>query len=154
MGLRQVKMERISNFLLSEVMTTDPVTVFLDEPFSRVEELFRKHRIRHLPVVDRKKILRGVVTQTDLYRTVAPMRSLEGELFYTKDVLDRYILENSMTKDVITLKGDDILASAIDIMVKKRYGCIPIVDEKNHLLGIIAQIDILKILSKYTGWII
>lgn len=146
-------MERISNVPLSEIMVRTPVTVSVDAPFSKVEELLRVKRIRHLPVVNEKKVLVGIITQTDLYRTVSPMRSLEGDLFYTKDVLNSYILKNAMTKNVITLKPEDNMAKAIELMLKKRYGCIPIVDPENHLMGIITQIDILKAISKYVGWV-
>lgn len=146
-------MERISDIPISKVMATEPVTVLINDPFSKVEALLRTHRIRHLPVVDGKGLLKGVITQTDLYRTVSPMRSLEGELFYSKELLDKYILKNAMTTCVVTLKADDKLASAIDIMVKKRYGCIPVVDLAGHLIGIITQIDVLKTISRYTGWI-
>lgn len=147
-------MERISNIPLLKVMTKKPVSVAIDAPFSRVEELLRRHRIRHLPVVDDNMILCGVVTQTDLYRTVSPAKSMDGELFYSKDVLDRYILKHVMTKKISTLDAEDNLASAIDIMVRKRYGCIPIVDKRDRLVGIITQIDILKAISKYVGWVI
>ncbi|MFA6636760.1 MAG: CBS domain-containing protein [Candidatus Omnitrophota bacterium] len=147
-------MERISNIPLRSVMVVNPVTISVDAPFSKVEELLRSHRIRHLPVIDHKKMLCGMITQTDLYRTVSPMRSLEGELFYTKDLLDNYILKSAMTKEVTTLAPQDNLASAVDIMVKKRYGCIPIVNEKCRLEGIITQIDVLKVISKYVGWVI
>ncbi len=68
-------MERISNIALSEIMVKGPVTISVDAPFSRVEELFRIKRIRHLPVVNEKKVLLGIITETDLYRTLSPMRS-------------------------------------------------------------------------------
>lgn len=147
-------MQRISNIFLSEVMIKEPITVFSDEKFSRVEEIFRSRRIRHLPVIDKGKKLKGLITQTDLYRTVSPFRSMEGEIFYTKELLDSYILSAVMTKEVVTLRSCDILSTAVDIMVRKRFGCIPIIGENYTLEGIITQIDVLMTISKYAGWVI
>jgi CBS-domain-containing membrane protein len=146
-------MERISDIPLCSVMVADPVTIAVNSPFSKVEELFHSHGIRHLPVVDSGKKLCGLITQTDLYRTVSPMRSMEGEFFYTRDLLDDYILKVIMTKEVATLGPEDKLASAVDIMVREKYGCIPIVDKKGRLEGMITQIDVLKIMFKYAGWV-
>jgi acetoin utilization protein AcuB len=146
-------MDRILNIKLSEVMGTKPVTISIDAVFSRTEELFKQHSIRHLPVVDKHNILRGVITQTDLYRTVSPMKSMEGDIFYTKELLDRYILKHAMTKKILVLHPEDTLESAMQIMIKKRYGCIPIVDKENHLVGIVTQIDILQAIFKHAGWV-
>lgn len=147
-------MDRISNISLSEIMTKDPVTVEENAPFSRVERLFSDNGIRHLPVVNEDTQLMGLITQRDLYRTVSPMRSLEGDFFYTKDKLDRYILKHVMTKDVVTLNPKDSLASAIEIMARRRFGCIPVVEDNNILSGIVTQIDILQAISTHPGWII
>jgi CBS domain-containing membrane protein len=147
-------MERISKIPLSRVMAAPPVCIHINDPFSRVEELLRVHRIRHLPVVDENRVLCGLITQTDLYRTVSPFRSIDGELFYNKELLDGYLLESAMTKNVTTLTAEDDLASAIGIMVKKRFGCVPIIDVKHRLLGIITQIDILKEIYAHAGWVI
>lgn len=147
-------MKRISDIPLSNIMVANPKTVDIETPFSQVEILFRKHRIRHLPVVDEKMFLHGIITQTDLYRTVAPIKSLDGDFVYSKEALDRYILKYVMTKEVISLSPEDSFSSAMEIMVRRRYGCVPIVDDENILVGIITQIDILKTISKYAGWLI
>ncbi len=147
-------MKRISDIPLSKIMVTSPKTVDIETPFSQVEILFRKHRIRHLPVVDEKMFLHGVITQTDLYRTVAPIKSLDGDFVYSKEALDKYILKYIMTKEVVTLCPEDSFSSAMEIMVRRRYGCVPVIDKENILVGIITQIDILQTISKYAGWVI
>ena len=134
---------------LSEVMTSNPFTIGINEPFSRVWDKLKTHKIRHLPVLDSDNRLRGIISQRDLYRVISPRKNTEGNFIYDKEELDRCILQHIMVKDVKTLAPDDTMGRAIDLMVRKKYGCIPIVDSDNVLKGIITQIDILKKVSQY-----
>lgn len=142
-------MEKVFNIPLSEVMVKKTVAVNVGSPFSKVEELLRINNIRHLPVVDDDNVLKGIITQRDLFRTESPMKTMDGEHFYSKESLDRYITKHVMTKDVVTLTGKDRLAAAIVLMAKHKCGCIPIVDERDHLIGIVTQTDVLKTISRH-----
>ena len=134
---------------VSEIMVTKVITINMGDQFSKVEELLRLHGIRHLPVVDDRNVMRGIITQRDLYRIVSPMRNEEGSSFYNRDILNEYILKYVMTKEVVALSPNATLASVINLMVKTKYGCIPILDEEKHLLGIVTQIDVLRAIAKH-----
>jgi acetoin utilization protein AcuB len=54
-------------------MTATPCTIEQDEPLSRAHELMRKHAIRHLPVLERGKLV-GLVSLGDLHL----METLDG----------------------------------------------------------------------------
>jgi acetoin utilization protein AcuB len=56
--------------LVKEVMTRDPVTVKKDDSFRYALKLIRKEGIRHLPVVEGRRLV-GIVTDRDL-RQAAP----------------------------------------------------------------------------------
>ena len=142
-------MENLHKIFLKDIMVEKPYTINIDEPFSRVWDIFRSLNVRHLPVVDDAGVLKGIVTQRDLYRIVSPRKTMEGELVYDKMDLDKHILKYVMTKEVATLSPEDTLRDTIDLMINSRYGCIPVVDEKKHLVGIITQIDVLKASSEY-----
>ena len=142
-------MEKLYKIFLKDIMVKKPYTIDINEPFSKVWEAFKIYDIRHLPVIDSKGILRGIVTQRDLYRIVSPHITTESNLVYDKMDLDRYILKHVMTKEVITLSPNSTLRNAIDLMTVAKYGCIPIVDDNKYLLGIITQIDILKAVTEY-----
>jgi len=129
-------------------MVTDPYVLNVDDHFSMVEEYFHLYNIRHLPVVDKDGILRGIISQRDLYRVRSPRRTIEGEDVYDKQELNGFILKNVMTKDPFTLHPNDTLDQAIDAMVTQKYGCIPIVNDENKLLGIVTQIDVLRAIAE------
>ncbi len=134
---------------ISEIMTRDVISIKETDLFSLVEEKLRTFHIRHLPVVDQNNQLVGIVTQRDLYRIQSPRVSDDGNWFYNKETLDSYILKQVMTHNPRNLFPDDCVGSAVLLMVKHKYGCIPIVArERKDLCGIITQYDILKIAGK------
>ncbi len=135
----------LNKIKLKDIMVKKVISIGVDEPFSQVEALLRENRIRHLPVVDGSFKLVGVITIWDLYRISTPRKDEEGSLIYDKDTLDSYILKHVMTKDPYALSPEDTVAKALLTMVEKKHGSILIVDNNRKLLGIITQVDILKI---------
>ena len=129
-------------------MTKKPVAIWVKEPFSKVVELMKTYSIRHLPVVGDKNRLVGIITQRDLYRIASPRKTMDEDIIYDKVSLDRFILENVMTTEIAALHPDDTLGRLIDLMYRKKCGCIPVIDENNYLLGIITHMDILRALAK------
>ncbi|HWQ16315.1 MAG TPA: CBS domain-containing protein [Sulfolobales archaeon] len=54
---------------IGSVMTKNPVVVFEEDPVSKAVTVMAERRIRHLPVVTRNGILRGVITARDITET-------------------------------------------------------------------------------------
>ena len=131
-----------------DMMTKNPVTVEMDDPFSLVEEKLRLHAIRHLPVVNAANKVVGIVTERDLFRIRSPRVDPDGTRYYLKEVLDEYILEHAMTKNPFTLQPDDSAAVAIMAMADNKIGCIPVVNEKNVLKGIVTRHDFIKTVAR------
>jgi CBS domain-containing protein len=50
-----------------------------------------------------------------------------------------------MTKDVATVSPSTALRQAGALMLEKRIGCLPVVDEKNVLVGIVISSDFLRV---------
>ena len=133
--------------LLRELMVSKVITASVDDSLSVVEEKLRLHGIRHLPVIDSKKRVVGMFTQRDLTRCLAPRKTEDGYV-YDKEQLDRFILKYVMTKDPLTLGPENTLGDVLDIMVRDKFGCIPIAKQDRVLLGIVTQIDVLKYIAR------
>lgn len=155
MGPKDIEAKSVRAFFnrlkVSEVMTRGAVSINENERFSLVEEKLRHHNIRHLPVVDNQNRLVGIITQRDLYRVQSPHVTELGNWVYDRISLDMHILKYVMTKEVCTLKPDNTVVDALVLMVHKKYGGIPIVDDFNNLVGIITQVDILRVIEKATA---
>ncbi len=108
-------------------MILDPITLKPSATAREAEDILRIYKISGLPVVDENNKLLGIVTNRDL------------KYLKETDVL----VSKIMTKDnLVTAKLGTTLDEAKDILWKHRIEKLPIVDEKNHLLGLITSKDI------------
>lgn len=129
------------NVPIKEMMESRVITVQQDSLLSEVEEKMRKHGIRHLPVVDREGRLMGLFTQRDLYR-ILPSR-LKEEDPIDQEILRRHTLRDVMHKVPESLSPEESISKAVSLMWDKKYGCVPVVDTENKVVGIITAMDIL-----------
>ena len=133
---------------INDIMTKKVIFIHENDRFSLVEEKLREFNIRHLPIIDDRGKLVGIVTQRDLYRIQSPRHLEDDTWYYDQKSLDSHILKYVMTKDPSALNPEDPVAKAILLMVQCRYGCLPIVQKDRTLCGIITQHDILKVAAR------
>ncbi|MEO0004834.1 MAG: IMP dehydrogenase [candidate division WOR-3 bacterium] len=110
-------------------MITDPFAITPERTVAEVKELFNRHNISGLPVVDKDGRLVGIVTRRDL-------------LF--EDDEKRPVREVMTAKGLITAPVGTSLKRAKEILRRHRIEKLPIVDEKGRLKGLITAKDILK----------
>ena len=146
----------LKEITVDQVMRESVVTVKATELFSRVVEIMIENEIRHLPVVDEKGGLMGVVTQRDVYRLVSP-RKLRGDeerigadkivfkdSYYPREALDEFVLYDVMSKNPLSVKRGAPLGESFRLMAEHAIGCLPIVDNLNRVVGICTRTDILS----------
>ena len=143
--------EVLNNTPVRDFMILPPIILNYNESFSRVEQILREKGIKHLPILDENGRLGGLITLSDLYRTCSPRRTLDGSYVYDKAQLDNFILKNVMTKNPRTLKADNTLKDALEVMTSGGFGCLPIVDDDRRIVGIVTQTDIIRIVSSAMG---
>jgi CBS domain-containing protein len=52
-----------------------------------------------------------------------------------------------MTRDPIAVGPDTTIAEAARILIKARFGCLPVVDENRNVIGIVTEHDFMKVLA-------
>jgi IMP dehydrogenase len=113
-------------------MIIDPFTLNGDAKLSDALKLMRENRIGGIPIVDENKSLIGIITNRDLCFEKDPNKPIS----------------QVMTKEnLITGKKGTDLTSAELILQEHKIEKLPIVDEKNILLGLITFKDIQKVKS-------
>ena len=60
--------------VVGQIMTHSPVVVDEDEHIVNLVPIFTEKNIHHLPVVDNKKVLSGMITRSDIMRALALLR--------------------------------------------------------------------------------
>lgn len=132
-------------------MSSEPVTVTPDTPFQDALKLMREHKFRRLPVVHKENgKLVGIVSERDLlYASPSPATSLSvWELNY---LLSKLQVQEIMTENVITTTPDTPIEDAARLIVDNKIGGLPVVDEKNHVVGVITETDIFKTFVEMLG---
>jgi acetoin utilization protein AcuB len=134
--------------LVSECMRRDPLTVKKDDSFRYALKLIRKEGIRHLPVVDGRRVA-GIVTDRDL-RQSGPSTASTLEVHELNYLLEHLTIQDIMTTDVITVTPESDLLDAARLLLTHKIGCLPVV-EREHLVGIITRSDMIRALVELHG---
>ncbi len=117
-----------------EVMTKNPVCCLPNDTVAKVAQLMQSDNIGSIPVIEDEQTqkLVGIVTDRDLaLKVIAKGQDAKS----TK-------VEAVMTHQVVTCRAEDDLQKALDAMAKHQLRRIPIVDNDNRIVGIIAQADV------------
>lgn len=129
---------------ISTIMTSNVVTLDVNDSLTKAEELFKSNNIRHIPVVSGSKII-GMLSYSDILRVGVPDEDTESNNVVSL-VYDMYTLDQVMTKNVKTLYYNDYVKSAALIFSESDFRALPIVDEDMNLVGILSSTDLIKFL--------
>jgi CBS domain-containing protein len=117
-----------------EVMTKKIFCCLPNDTVVKAARLMKHENVGAIPVIEDQQTqkLVGIVTDRDLaLKIVAEGRDARS----TK-------VEAVMTHDVVTCHAEDDLQKALDAMSGHQLRRIPVVDNDNKILGIIAQADV------------
>lgn len=118
----------------SDVMTGNPICALPKDTVVMVAQIMKERDIGPVPVVKDKlsRKLIGIVTDRDLAMKVVATGHDPNDI----------LVEDVMTKDVVTCREDDDVQAALNAMAKHQLRRIPVVDVNDSLVGIIAQADV------------
>lgn len=133
---------------VKELMSGDPISVGVEASALEAYEAMLRHGIRHLPVLGAGRRVVGVITADDLAAALAlPLRPREPLSGAERRAALEYGVGELMTHAPRTLDRDATVAEAAEQMAEGRFGCLPIVDEKGRLEGMLTETDLLYALS-------
>ena len=117
-----------------KVMTKNIVFCVPDDLASKAAMLMKNENVGSIPVIEDEKTrkLVGIVTDRDLTLKVLA-EGLDAES--TK-------VDAVMTRKIVTCLADDSLHTALDVMAEHQLRRLPVVTNKNKILGMISQADV------------
>ena len=129
-------------------MTADPVFVSPDDNFHQAMHVLRKQGVRHLPVLEKDRLV-GIVVEKDLLSN-QPSQATTLSLYEIYSLLEMLRIRQIMSSPVITVEGDCPLEEAARIMVDHKISCLPVM-EGERLVGMITETDVFKALVEVLG---
>ena len=127
---------------VSERMTRNPVTAKAQDSIRDAIEKMQKGHFRHLPVVDDKERLIGMLSDRDL-RLIRPSSafvSYEQML----EQLTTTTVEQAAVFSPLAVLHDAPLEEAAILMLRWEVGALPVISGDAHLVGILSYSDLLK----------
>jgi CBS domain-containing protein len=148
---------------VSDIMTKDVITVKRETSVNEVAKVMGARDISGVPVVDDEQHVVGIITELDLI-----VRNTRLELPHFIEVLDwgRIPLERPghakerlqhmlgtqaadiMTEKVETIGPEAAVEDLAELMVKRRFNPVPVVDTENKLIGIVSRADLVDMMAE------
>ncbi len=125
-------------------MTKNVVKLHLSDDLTKAESLFKKHHIRHIPVVNGSLIV-GMLSYTDLLRISFADAIDEEEQEIDVMVYNMFSIEQVMAKNLVKVSPDTSIREVAQILSKSEFHALPIV-EGDLLVGIVTTTDLTKYL--------
>lgn len=129
---------------VSKIMSTNLITIGTDNTLFDAEKLFRRHKIRHIPVVNNKKII-GILSLTDLLRLSFVDTYGEDDSTVDTAIYNMLGIEQVMADNPVHVSSTKTIREVAQILAVNEFHALPVVDNGN-LVGIVTTTDLLNYL--------
>lgn len=116
---------------VSDLMSTDLITADASETVKEAHADMQVGVIRHLPVLDERRRLVGMLSDRDVLRVVGAKRN--GKV------------ADIMTREVVTIRPEAPAHEAARMMLDLKISSLPVVDDDGTLIGVVTQTDYLEL---------
>ncbi len=133
------KINTISTIMSNNIITVRPVALLRE-----IHEIFKTNNIHHIPVVDEKMMLAGIVSYNDYAQALHSFTKLNSQKndLYNEKNFDAIMAKDIMSKNPIALSPLDKIGTAVGIFKKNLFHAIPITQD-GKLVGLITTFDLL-----------
>ena len=121
-------MDKLKHLAVRDLMTTSVISVRPGTTVHEAQEEMHVADIRHLPVVDERQRLVGILSDRDLLRAAG-----------------RRTVAEIMTRDVVSVTPDTPARTAAAEMLGNKIGALPVLGEDFELVGLVTETDFLRI---------
>lgn len=136
----------------ADIMNPDVVHVKPETPLKEVAEIMGRHSISGVPVVDEGRKVVGVISEKDFLSRMGMQKNITFMGVVAKCLLGDGCMAvdirgksagDIMTAPAITVYEDAPIMEIDSLMLKHRANRIPVLDQKDKLIGIVTRTDLL-----------
>lgn len=124
-----------------DIMTKDVVYLDEDSKITEALEKFKHMNIMSLPVLNAQKKLVGTLALSDMVEWFK--HSSDVQAAWQNQV--KYMMQ----AQVVTVKSTQSIVDLLPLFVEKSFNYVPVIDDNEHLLGIISRADMIAVLYQY-----
>lgn len=110
-------------------------------PLNKAWQLMRDQQIRHLPVVQARRLV-GILSDRDVI--LRAKRGADGTLLVPSDPV-----ETAMTPAPITCTANTSVCWLAQTMVTRHIDAVPVLDASGELVGLVTSVDLMTLLIDY-----
>lgn len=132
---------------IKDIMTAQVISITTDTRLEEAEAMFRKHKVRHLPVTKNKELV-GILSLTDLQRISFASSFGEAEDEIDNAMYEMLGVSQIMQSKPVSIQLNASVKDAAEILASREFHALPVVDG-NQLVGIITTTDLIKFLLNH-----
>ena len=129
-------------------MSTELKTAQSGDPVAVINEIFNEFRIHHVPVINEENEVVGIVSKSDFLYLLRGFTDNNVDTYIREAKLRSFKVNEIMVEQVETIAEQDPIQKAVAILSENRFRCLPVVDNNNHLVGIVTPNDILNFMNQ------
>ncbi len=138
----------MKHYLVKDWMQTKVISAGPNMGMLEAHRLMSRNKIRRLPVVGRNGKLIGIVTRSDV-RQAEPSEATTLNVWEMNYLLAKLKLSDIMTTDPLNVHAEDTIKTAATIMHENKIGALPVVDDQEHVVGILTESDVFRVLIEW-----
>ena len=142
------KMRKAKTIRVADWMSKRVLAVETSDSIAIARQLIAKHRVNQLPVLENEKLV-GIVTDRDI-RDAYPTSMMINLGKEIDRFADSVTVEEVMTHDVMVVRPDTPLTTAVGLLRRHRIGSLPVM-KNGRLAGIVTRSDILDFVLSGAG---
>lgn len=129
---------------VSDLMSTELFTLRRNDSLKTARSIMDLKRIRHIPIITGENSFVGLLTHRDLLSaTISKLADIDSK---TQGEIDAGIpVGEIMNQDVKTITPNTPLKECAYLLLHHKYGCLPVIENGENLVGIITEADFLKL---------
>ncbi len=136
--------------LVRDRMTTKVITVAPETGYEQTLRLLRENKVRRLPVVNSQGRVVGIVSEKDLLNA-APSTATTLDRHEMNSLLASLHVRDVMSRGAILVHEAVPIEEAARLMADNKIGGLPVVNERQALVGIITETDIFRTMLEMLG---
>jgi len=128
--------------IVGDIMTTDVITVAMDDTLRRIRELFSANNCHHVLVLDDTS-LAGIISDRDVLEHISPQINSSVADARAMSTLQKRA-HQIMTRTIVSVTKDMSVEEATQILLKEGISCLPVLSSSKGIEGILTWRDMLK----------